>query len=237
MKNTRILKVLLAVLMLTMGATASCSHTPLTPSQTVQHFWTALINGDLENAKHYSTAESKTIISELQKDFSAASVSFGKVNISSNQARIETTLSYKLSDKDTDRSSTTTFETVLDKQEENWKVNYVATKKSLEDSKRKKGISKLVDDLQKLGRDVSGKLDGVIRNWEEVTPEIKKDLEDLGNSVQKQLQESIDKHGPEIQKKLQEFTDSIDDALKDLEKSPPEKKEDDSSQEPEARMI
>jgi gas vesicle protein len=236
MKNTHFSCTILAIVLLAVGASASCSHAPLTPSQTVQHYWAALISGNLDNAKQYSTEESAVAMGELQKEFAAASVSFGKVILESNKARIETTLSYSPGEQKKNASSTT-FETVLNKQEQDWKVDYVATKKSLDDARRKKGLSKLVDDLEKLGRDVSGKLDGVIKNWEEVTPEIKEDLEELGNSMQKQLQESIDKHGPEIQKKLQDFTESIDDALKDLEKSLPQEKKEEKPQDPEARMI
>ena len=229
-------KIIVAILVLATTALVSCKHAPLTPSQTVQHFWSALINGDLENAQRYSTSESIEMISELQKDFAAASVSFGKVNIANNQAKIETTLSYNLH-ADGKATNSIGFETILDKQEVDWKVNYTATKKSLEDARRKKGLSKLVDDLEKFGRDVSGQLDGVIKNWEQVTPEIKKDLEELGNSMQKQLQESVDKHGPEIQKKLQEFSESLGDALKDFQKSIPRDKKEDNEQKPEGRMI
>lgn len=218
----------------------ACTHTPLTPSQTVQHFWSALIEGDLNNARKYSTPESASSVEMLQSEFSTASVSFGQVKLESNQALIETTLTRN---HQKNEPSTTTFNTVLTKHEDQWKVNYIATSKSLEDSQRKKGLSRLVDDLGKLGRDMSGQLDGVLKNWEEMTPKIKKDLEELGNSVQKELQDSIDKHGPEMQQKLQDFADSLEKAFKGLDESLPDSKKDngqdndEAGEQPKGRMI
>jgi len=221
-------------LFLALTVIVSCSSTPLTPSQTVQHFWTAVISGDVENAKAYSTSDSQPAMKDIKDEFNSSSVTFGKVNIQSNKAKIETTLTSN--NKNPEQTVTANFETYLNKEEETWKVDYVSTKKSLEDAQQKKGLSKLADDLQKFGRDISGQMEGVIKHWEEVTPKIKEDLETLGNSVQKQLQESIDKHGPELQKKLQDFTDSLDDAVKDLQKGLPENKKSEEK-EPEGRLI
>ena len=110
-------------------------------------------------------------------------------------------------------------------------------RKSLDQSRDKKGLTKLVDDLHKYGLHFSDQLDGALKKWEDAKPELKKDLEELGESVQKELQNSIDKHGPELQRNLQQFTESLDDLLKDLEKSLPDKKREDEAQEPKARMI
>lgn len=227
-----------SLLVLLVASTVSaCSSTPLTPSQTAQHFWSAAISGDLQSAKEFSTSDSAPEVKKLQDEFTNASVSFGKVNIEPNQARIDTVLTIN-SDKP-DEKVATNFETFLDKQDRDWKVNYPATKKSLENARQKKGLSKLTEDLRKFGSDISGQMEGVIKHWEEVTPEIKKDLEELGNSVQNQLQDSIDKHGPELQKKLQDFTESLDDAIKDLQKSMPKekRKEPEDKQEPKGRLI
>ena len=240
MKNIQSLSAKILVTSLILSSVYSCSHTPLTPSQTVQHFWSAVISGDLENAKQFSTSDSLPAIKELQNEFSSASVTFNKVNIESNKARIETTLTM-MSEKPGDTVSTsTTFDTFLDRKDNNWKVNYPATKRSFDEARQKKGLSKLAEDLQTFGRDISGQMEGVIKHWEEVTPQIQKDLEELGNSVQKQLQDSIDRHGPELQKKLQEFTESLDDAIRDLQKSMPKdkkKKDTEDKQEPEGRLI
>lgn len=214
-----------------------CYDSPLTPSETVQHFWSAVLSGDVKRVEQLVTRESLSQLPKTNEEFNDASVSFGKMQIKSDRASIETTLTQTTTTDQRTVTVATTFNTVLDKQDGLWKVNYLDTNNSLADSKRKKGLSKLVDDLDKLGRDVTGKLGGVLKDWEKVTPKIKKDLEELGNSMQKQLQESIDKHGPEIQDKLQEFTDSLDDVLKDLEKGMPGTEKEKDAEDPKARMI
>jgi len=240
MKITQLSNRVLLLLILFLIATG-CTHTPLTPTQTVEHFWTAVITGNVESAARYASLDSVDVVKKLNSEYTGSSVTFGKVNLESTTAGVETVLVPPVSQSEstTPESAGSTFTTVLKMQDTDWKVDYVATRKSLDDSQHKKGLSKLADDLGKLGRDVSGQLNGVIKNWEKITPEIKKNLEDMGASVQKQLQDSIDKHGPEVQKKLQEFTESLDDALKDLGKKLPksdsEKKE--ISEEPDAKLI
>lgn len=225
------------LILFTMSLLTACYEQALSPSQTVQHFWSALLNGDLNEAGDYVTTDSIAELPQASEDLKDASVSFGKIQLESNRAIIETTLTQSANTNKNNVSASTTFNTVLNKKDKLWKVNYIATKKSLDDAQRKKGLSKLVDDLENLGRDITGQLGGVLENWEKVTPEIKKDLEQLGDSVQKQLQESIDKHGPELQQKLEDFTDSLEDALKELEKSVPDKEEKDQQATPDGRMI
>ena len=226
-----------ALLVLLVTTLTACYEQPLTPSQTVQQFWSALLTGDVNNAEKYVTTETREAVLEVGEEFKGNTIAFGNIQIESDRAVIETTLTQKLASESVKKSAPTTFNTILVKQNELWKVNYAETRKSLDDAKQKKGLSKLVDDLEKLGRDVTGQLGGVLKNWEKVTPEIKKDLETLGESVQKQLQDSIDKHGPELQEKLQEFTESLDDAIKDLEKSLPAPEDKEETEEPNARMI
>lgn len=227
MDSKRISNMTMLVLLLSISG---CSQPPLTPSQTVQHFWTAMVSGDLENAKHYVTKGTSLIANDFQKELENKAITFGKISIQSNEAKIETTIT-------NNKKQSTTFHTVLEKQQQLWKVNYLATKKLYEKAREKKGLDQLVDDLHKFGRNFSGQLDDALKNWEEAKPELKKDLEELGSSVQKQLQDSIDKHGPELQKNLQEFTESLDKALEELEKSLPKEKEAEESKEPKARMI
>lgn len=237
MKNHQFFNGRFTLLALIATILMACYEQPLTPSQTVQQFWSALLTGDVNKAGDYATTETQAALLEVGEEFKDTAVAFGKIQIESDHALIETTLTKKLASESVKKPAPTTFNTVLDKQNELWKVNYAETRKSLDDAKQKKGLSKLVDDLEKLGRDVTGQLGGVLKNWEEVTPEIKKDLENLGESVQKQLQDSIDQHGPELQEKLQEFTESLDDAIKDLEKSLPAPGDKEETEEPNARMI
>ena len=228
-KNLGLLLMLLWIMVL-----QGCSTTPLTPSQTAQHFWSAILAEDAENATRFATEASVPTIRETGKDFKNASVSFGKVSIQSNQATIETFLQVQ----SPENVKATTFMTFLDREKELWRVNFVETRKSLEKSREKRGLNKIVDDLSTLGRKYSEQLNETLKNLKDAGPELKQDLENLGDNVQKDLQGAIDKYGPEIQRNLQEFTESLDEAMKELQKNIPEdKKQEEPKPEPKAHMI
>ena len=234
-KNRLFLLLGFSIAMLAQG----CSTTPLTPSQTAQHFWSAMLEQDMENATRFATENSLPAIRDSAREFDGASVSFGKVSIASEQATIETTLQYQSREND----QPATFTTFLDREKEYWRVNFVETQRALEKSREKRGLSKIVDDLSTMGRKYSNELNEALKSLEDAGPEIKKDLENLGGSVQKDLQGAIEKIGPEIQRNLQEFSESLDGAMKELQKNLPDQKkpettpESEPETEPKPRMI
>ena len=222
----RVRLTVLLSLILVSGLLQGCGTTPLTPSQTAQHFWAAMLNQDQDNATYYATHESAPRVIEQISDYRQATVSFGQVSIQSEAATIETTLHANKAVEDSSPAPATTFMTVLQREQEQWRVDYLKTRESLEKAREKKGLSKIVDDLNELGRRFSGKIDESLKHWEEAKPELKRDLEDLGESVQKEVEDAMEKYGPEIQRNLQDLTDSLDDAIKKLEKPLPKQKKD-----------
>ena len=211
----------------------SCSHTPLTPSQTAQNFWAEVLADDDETASRYVTDASLTGLESLSKEVNETTDSFGEIRIKSDQASIETSLQYSQGAN----TEETLFMTYLQREEKNWRVDLFETTKSLKKSKDKHGLNKLVDDLEKLGQDFTKQMDEMRKNWEDAQPEIKKDLEELGKSVQEDVEGTIDKYGPEIEKNLQQLSDSLEEALKELQKSLPQDKGSDKDVEPEGRLI
>ncbi|WP_455206501.1 hypothetical protein [Kaarinaea lacus] len=210
-----------------------CSTVPLTPSQTAQQFWGAVIADDAETASRFATPASGPEFVSIHKEWRGAAVSFGEVRITSDQASVATVLEITQASV----ATTTKFTTYLIREHNQWRVDLLETKKSLDMARDKHGLNKLVDDLQRLGKDFSGQLNEAMKNWEEAQPEIKQDLKELGESVQEEVQGAIDKYGPEIQRNLQDLTESLDEALKELEKAVPEKQQPETEQQPEGRMI
>ena len=211
----------------------ACSTTPLTPSQTAQNFWAAVLADDDETASRYVTDASLSGLESLSNEVNETTVSFGEIRIKSDQASIETSLQYSQGAN----TEETLFMTYLQREEKNWRVDLFETTKSLKKSKDKHGLNKLVDDLEKLGQDFTKQMDEMRKNWEDAQPEIKKDLEELGKSVQEDVEGTIDKYGPEIEKNLQQLSDSLEEALKELQKSLPQDKGSDKDVEPEGRLI
>ncbi|WP_455200307.1 hypothetical protein [Kaarinaea lacus] len=225
----------IVLIFLTFFLIQGCSTTPLTPSQTAQNFWAAVLAEDDDTASRYITKASTSTLESMPKEINNATVSFGEIRIKANHASIETSLQYD----DERKSENTTFSTYLQQEEKNWRVDLIETNKSLQKSREKHGLNKLVDDLEKLGHDFSTQMDEMRKNWEEAQPEIKKELEALGKSVQDDVEGAIEKYGPEIEQNLQELTDSLDEALKELQKSLPQQGEpkNEKEEQPEGRLI
>jgi len=218
----------------------ACSSTPLTPSQTAQHFWSAILAGDMNSANEYATDASKPLLNEKHQNYKNSSVAFGKIAMQSEQAKIETTIQpvdKKTAEKTSIATNSAAFETILVKQKQQWRVDFVETQKSYEQATQAKGVKRLVNDLNQLGHHFTNQLNDALQRWDEARPQIKKDLDNLGESVQKDLQGAIDKYGPELQHNLQEFTESIDKALKDLNKRLPPKEKDAETPPPHGRLI
>lgn len=211
-----------------------CSTVPLTPSQTAQQFWGALLADDADTASRFSSPASGPELATMHKELVGSTVSFGNVRIASDQASIETTLEMTQAES----SETNKFTTYLKREHDNWRVDLVETKKSLDQSREKHGLNKLVDDLEKLGQDITSQLNAAKKNWEDMQPEIKQDLQDLGESIQQDVEGAINKYGPEIERKLQDLNDSLEEALKELEKAVPQTpQQEPEEQQPEGRMI
>jgi len=240
--NARLLMFLPAVLLL-----QACSSTPLTPSQTAQHFWSALLSGDMDTAAKYATTGSRNVLKEQKAAYKDSSISFGKIALQSEQASIDTTIQLNQSPDSgggdggkaakLQETKPSTFETILQKHKQQWQVDFVATQKSFDQSRQQRGLNRLVDDLNQLGHKFSKQLNDALQHWDEAKPQLKHDLENLGDSVQKDLQGAIDKYGPELQQNLQDFTDSIDKALDELHKKYPQAEKDKPQKDPEGRLI
>ncbi|MGD8572796.1 MAG: hypothetical protein PVF34_07130 [Gammaproteobacteria bacterium] len=224
---------------------SGCGTTPLTPSQTAQHFWAAVLNGDADQASNYATRDSRSLLKEQGhlEQYQQATIAFGQVSIKSDQATVETTLK---TEQSAAAPQSVTFDTVLQREKEHWRVHYPQTRQLLAKTREKKDLDKMVDDLNQLGRRFSGKLNESLEDLREATPELKRDLEALGESVQKDMQDALEKYGPEIERNLQDLTESLEGALKQLDKSMREYKKDqqqpdqenaEPEQQPEGRMI
>lgn len=226
----------IALLLLLQG----CSTVPLTPSQTAQHFWGALLADDADTASRFSSPSSGPELTAMHKELVGATVSFGNVRIASEQASIETTLEMTQQEASPETNKFTTY---LKRVNDNWRVDLAETKHSLDQSREKHGLTKLVDDLEKLGQDITSQLNEAKKNWEAMQPEIKQDLQNLGESIQQDVEGAINRYGPEIEQKLQDLNDSLEQALKELEKAVPQSPQQEpeerplEEQHPEGRMI
>lgn len=101
-------------------------QTILTPEQTTTTFWKAMANGDLESARRYTTAETQYIVAK-QKNIMGASLETGLIVIDDSNAKVATVITMR----NPESNNVLSFDTVLFKEDETWKIDYRQTLNNL----------------------------------------------------------------------------------------------------------
>jgi predicted nucleic acid-binding Zn-ribbon protein len=89
------------------------------PGAVAQAFWTASKEGDIDRAKTYVAEGSKATMSNPERSKSVREFSLGEVTVDGDRATVETTVAAE--------EMELAFETVLIRQEGDWKVDLDAT--------------------------------------------------------------------------------------------------------------
>ncbi len=101
-------------------------QTVLNPEQVTTSFWKAMSNSDLESAIKYTTLETQYLVAP-QENIKEASLETGMVVINGPNAKVSTVITLK----NPENNKLLTFDTILLKQNDIWKVNYRETLNSL----------------------------------------------------------------------------------------------------------
>ena len=112
---------LLSLLFLLSGCQAS-----LTPEQVTTEFWEAMAEGNLDSAKKYATQETQHLVTK-QQNLEDATVKTGAILIDGSNATVTTVMTLKKPESNKDLS----FDTVLLKENDLWKVDYQRTLNNL----------------------------------------------------------------------------------------------------------
>ncbi|PTN11576.1 DUF4878 domain-containing protein [Nitrosomonas aestuarii] len=97
-------------------------QTILTPEQATTTFWKAMANGDLESAKKYTTQETQYLVTK-QENIMGASLETGVIVIDGLNAKVATVIM----PKNPESNQLLSFDTVLLKENDVWKVDYRQT--------------------------------------------------------------------------------------------------------------
>jgi hypothetical protein len=98
----------------------------LTPEQVTLAFWDAMAQGNLESARKHTTQETQHLVTK-QQNLEGASLKTGEVVIDGPNARVSTIMTLKKPESNKPLS----FNTVLLKQNDLWKVDYQQTLNNL----------------------------------------------------------------------------------------------------------
>jgi hypothetical protein len=101
-------------------------QTVSTPEQVTEEFWEAMADGDLSAARKYTTRDTQHLVSR-QQTLEGATVKTEEALVNGSNATVATFMTLKKSEIDDDLS----FDTVLLKENNQWKVDYQQTLNNL----------------------------------------------------------------------------------------------------------
>ncbi len=97
-------------------------QTALSPGQVTTAFWEAMVQGDPEAARKHATRETKQLVTR-QQNLEGASLKTGAAVIDGPNAKVATVITLKKPESD----KVLSFDTVLSKENDLWKVDYQQT--------------------------------------------------------------------------------------------------------------
>ena len=151
-------------------------QTGKSPEEVTNLFWQALAQGQLENAKKQVTDQSQHLVN-LQDIENHSTITTGTAVIGDSDATVETTI--------TRNKRLVTFDTVLLKDKDVWKVDYLQTQMNISMIP----FNDVVKSLQNLGdtfaKQLEKQLPTIQNKMESIGGELKNKIDELGHSLEK----------------------------------------------------
>ncbi len=145
----------------------------LTPEQVTAAFWQAMAEGNLDSARKYATQETQHLVTK-QQNLEDATVKTGAVLINGANATVATVMALKK----TDGANVWSFDTVLLKEHDLWKVDYQRTLNNLSNLP----FGDIVRSLQAIGETIN-------KGLEQQIPLFEKQIKSFSEELIRQLDE------------------------------------------------
>jgi len=145
----------------------------LTPEQVTTAFWEAMAEGNLDSARKYATQETQHLVTK-QQNLQDAAVKTGTIFIDGSNATVTTVMTLKKPESNKDLS----FDTVLLKENELWKVDYQRTLNNLSNLP----FGDIFKSLQAIGETINKEL-------EQQIPLFEKQIKSFSEELIRQLDE------------------------------------------------
>ncbi len=158
-------------------------QTLLTPEQATTTFWKAMANGDLASAKKYTTLETQYLVTK-QENIMGASLETGVIVIDGLTAKVATVITLK----NPESNKLLSFDTVLLKENDAWKVDYRQTLSNLSIVP----FGEVINSLRTIG-------DVINKKMEEQIPFFENQIRSFSDQLIRQLDEfrhQLEKNNP-----------------------------------------
>lgn len=145
----------------------------LTPEQVTTEFWQAMIESNLDSARKYATQETQPLIAK-QQNMDNATLKTGAILIDGSNATVSTIITLK----DPEINKALSFDTVLLKENDLWKVDYQRTLNNLLNLP----FGDIFKSLRGIGETINNKL-------EQQIPLFEKQIESFSEALTRQMDE------------------------------------------------
>jgi len=159
----------------------------LSPEQVTTAFWEAMVEGDLDSARKYAAQETQHLVTK-QQNLEDATVKTGAVLIDGSNATVSTIIKLKKPD-----NKVLSFDTVLLKENDLWKVDYQRTLNNLLNLP----FGEIFKSLRAIGETLNKELEQHIPLFEEQIKFFSEELIRQLDEFRRQLEKSVP---PEKQK-------------------------------------
>ncbi|WIO73120.1 DUF4878 domain-containing protein [Porticoccaceae bacterium LTM1] len=172
------------LLFLAVVSLTACSANP-TPESVTKQFWQAMAEGDTNRAKELATEDSQRGVSKHEQT-EMTDLLFGDAVIEGDSARVPTAYQRSTAKRDLVMK----FDTVLVREDEQWKVEYDASMRSM-----------LANSFNNLGTALQG------------------NIEEMGEAVGEVVGEAMTEAAQEFNRALQDFAEEMQQVADELRKA------------------
>ena len=158
-----------------------------TPEQVTLAFWEAMMQGNLESARRHATHETQNLVTK-QQNLEGASIETGEVVIDGPKATVSTSMTLKKPENNKHLS----FNTVLLKEHDLWKVDYQQTLNNLSILP----FGELFNSLRAIGDTINKELEQQIPLFEKQIKSFSEELIRQFDEFRRNLEKSIPPEKP-----------------------------------------
>ncbi|RTZ60314.1 MAG: hypothetical protein DSZ33_02905 [Gammaproteobacteria bacterium] len=184
---------------------AACGG-PKTPDEVALAFWEAMQAGDTAKAAMLTT-DPKQQIKPLNEASQKSELKIGEVTLKGDAAAVATTIIKKNEDGS---EKPIDFQTYLVKTEKGWRVDWQQTWNHL----TRGGNNSLAETLEELARTFTQGLDQTMGKLSDMLPKITQQLQSLGETSVKELQNNWEQMAPEIEQSITELSSTLGQTMK-----------------------
>jgi len=174
----------------------------LYPIDVSEGFWRAVKDKDINAIEKYSTEDSLTGAELSENILPLDEIVLGKTVIDGDEAWVDTTVTIS-----GDKPYTLPIQTVLIRENKQWKVDYQATMKWIS---KGSSVYSVINGIKNMSKALAEELNQSMKDIQKAIPEIKEEVE--------RIEETLMEHVPELKKQVEEFVEDLEEAIKELGK-------------------